>query len=32
MKSGKVYVGFVTSNVDPAYDRKYVKILPITSG
>lgn len=32
LKSGKVYVGFVTSNIDPSYDRKYLQILPISSG
>lgn len=32
MKSGKVYVGFPTDNIDPAYDRKYVYLLPVSSG
>lgn len=32
LKGGKVYVGFVLENFDPAYDRKYVSILPIASG
>lgn len=32
LKCGKVYVGFVLENFDPAYDRKYVSILPIASG
>lgn len=32
LKSGKVYVGFVTSNFDPAYDRKYIRLWPILSG
>lgn len=32
MKSGKVYIGFVTSNFNPAYDRKYITILPMSSG
>ena len=32
LKSGKVYIGFVTSNFDPAYDRKYVRLWPILSG
>lgn len=32
MKNGKVYIGFVTSNFNPAYDRKYITILPMGSG
>lgn len=32
VKTGKVYVGFVTSNFDPAYERKYIRILPMSSG
>jgi hypothetical protein len=32
LKSGKVYVGFVLRAFDPAYDRKYVMILPTISG
>ncbi|MBD0319442.1 MAG: hypothetical protein ICV87_03850 [Gemmatimonadetes bacterium] len=32
LKSGKVYVGFITSNFDPAYDRKYIRLWPILSG
>jgi len=32
LKSGKVYIGFVLENFDPAYDRKYVTILPTASG
>jgi hypothetical protein len=32
MKHGKVYIGFVTSNFDPAYDRKYIAVLPMASG
>jgi hypothetical protein len=32
IKSGKVYVGFITSNFDPAYERKYIRFLPTSSG
>jgi len=32
VKSRKVYVGFVTSNFDPAYERKFIRILPTSSG
>ncbi|NJL58149.1 hypothetical protein HC928_25820 [bacterium] len=32
LKSGKVYIGFVTSNFDPSYDRKFLKLLPLKSG
>lgn len=32
LKSSKIYIGFVTSNFDPSYDRKYLKILPLLSG
>lgn len=31
-RSRKFYVGFVTSNFDPAYERKYIKVLPTLSG
>jgi hypothetical protein len=30
--SGKVYIGFVTGNFDPSYDRKYIRLLPMSSG
>ncbi len=32
LKTGKVYVGFVISNIDPSYDRKFLQLLPISSG
>lgn len=32
LASGKAYVGFVTSNLDPAFDRKYMRLLPVLSG
>jgi hypothetical protein len=32
LNSGKVYVGFVVRTFDPAYDRKYIVILPTMSG
>jgi hypothetical protein len=32
LKNRKVYVGFVVRTFDPAYDRKYVVILPTMSG
>jgi hypothetical protein len=32
LKNGKVYVGFMVRAFDPAYDRKYVVILPTISG
>lgn len=32
LKSGKVYIGFVTRSFDPAYDRKYIALLPMFSG
>ncbi len=32
LKSGKVYIGFVSKMFDPSYDRKYVTLLPTLSG
>ena len=32
MLNSKVYVGLITSNFDPAFDRKYIRLLPILSG
>ena len=32
LKNGKVYVGFVVQTFDPAYDRKYLLLLPTMSG
>lgn len=32
LNNGKVYVGFVVRTFDPAYDRKYIVILPTMSG
>jgi hypothetical protein len=32
LKNGKVYVGFVVRAFDPAYDRKYIVMLPTVSG
>lgn len=32
LKSGKVYIGFVTSAFDPADERKYMKMMPTLSG
>lgn len=32
LRNRKVYVGFVVRTFDPAYDRKYVIILPTMSG
>lgn len=32
MRNGKVYVGFVLRSFDPAYDRKYLVLLPNISG
>jgi len=32
LKNGKVYVGFVVRTFDPAYDRKYIIVLPTMSG
>lgn len=32
IKSGKVYVGYITRNFDPAFERKYVTVLPMASG
>ena len=32
LKSGKVYIGLIIRNFDPAYDRKYVAVLPMRSG
>src|SRR4051812_41091989 len=32
LNNGKVYVGFVLRTFDPAYDRKYIVILPTMSG
>jgi hypothetical protein len=32
LMNGKVYVGFVVRTFDPAYDRKYIVVLPTMSG
>ncbi|MFW6201032.1 MAG: hypothetical protein ACOC8B_00510 [Gemmatimonadota bacterium] len=32
LSNGKVYVGFVTRNFDPAFDRKYIQLMPVLSG
>lgn len=32
LKNGKFYIGFVLQNFDPAYERKYVRVLPTDSG
>ena len=32
LKGGKVYMGFVTGNFDPSYDRKYIRLWPVFSG
>ena len=32
LKGRKVYVGFIMRVFDPAYDRKYISILPVVSG
>jgi Family of unknown function (DUF6338) len=32
LKNGKAYVGFVVQTFDPAYDRKYLVLLPTMSG
>jgi hypothetical protein len=32
MTNGKVYAGFPTVNINPAYERRYVKLLPTSSG
>lgn len=32
LSGGKVYVGFVTSGFDPSFDRKYVMLMPTSSG
>ena len=32
LKSGKVYIGFALENFNPAFDRKYITLLPATSG
>jgi hypothetical protein len=32
IKSGKVYVGSITANFNPAYDVQSIKIMPILSG
>ena len=32
LKSGKVYVGFITRSFDPGYDRKYIMLIPMLSG
>jgi hypothetical protein len=31
-KNDKVYIGLVTNNFDPAYERRYIRILPMSSG
>jgi hypothetical protein len=32
LKNGKFYIGWVLQNFDPAYERKYVRLLPTDSG
>lgn len=32
LKNGKVYIGWVLQNFDPAYERKYLRLLPSDSG
>lgn len=32
LKSGKTYIGFVVGNVDPAFDRRFISLLPLQSG
>ena len=32
LKSGKAYIGFVVGNVDPAFDRRFISLLPLQSG
>lgn len=32
LKSGKTYIGFVVGSVDPAFDRRYISLLPLQSG
>jgi len=31
-KNEKMYIGLVTDNFDPAYERRYIRILPLSSG
>lgn len=32
LKTGKLYVGFMTRGIDPAYERKYIMLIPMLSG
>lgn len=32
LTTGKVYIGFVTRSIDPAFDRRYLQIMPTLSG
>jgi hypothetical protein len=32
LRNGKFYIGWVLQNFDPAYERKYVRLLPTDSG
>lgn len=32
LKSGKIYIGFITENFDPSCDRRSIKIFPTMSG
>jgi hypothetical protein len=32
LSSGKVYIGFVTKGIDPAFERRYIRLLPALSG
>jgi hypothetical protein len=32
LKNGKVYIGLVVASFNPAYERKYILLLPTTSG
>jgi hypothetical protein len=32
LKSGKAYIGFVTGNFNPSFDRRFISLLPLQSG
>jgi hypothetical protein len=32
LKSGKTYIGFVVTNFNPSFDRRFISLLPLQSG
>lgn len=32
LTTGKAYIGFITRSIDPAFDRRYLQLMPMLSG